>query len=250
MTRKIIEITGSETEHFLQGLVTSDLSGLEHGLLYTAMLTPQGKYLADFFLVRQGEAIWLDVDESLAPSLLKRLSMYKLRADVTLTETDIQVYRGTGPTPESAFADPRHPDLGWRLYGSEGGDDGTDFDLIRVAHCIPESGIELTPDTFILEAGFDRLGGVDFRKGCYVGQEVTARMRHKTELRKGLTLVAVHGTAPVGTPITTAEGKPAGTLFTQAGGRGIAYLRFDRAAPSMQAGDARVDPLQVDERVE
>mgnify|MGYP005847908627 CR=1 FL=1 len=250
MARKIIEITGSDAEHFLQGLVTNDLAGLDHGLVYTAMLTPQGKYLADFFLLRRGAAIWLDVDDSLAASLLQRLSMYKLRADVTLTETDIQLRRGTGPTPEGALPDPRHPDLGWRLYGDTDGDDGTDFDLIRVAHCIPETGIELTPDTFILEAGFDRLRGVDFRKGCYVGQEVTARMKHKTALRKGLTLVAVRGTAPVGTPITTAEGKPAGTLFTQAGGRGIAYLRFDRAAPGMQAGGARVDPLRLDEQVE
>ena len=112
-----------------------------------------------------------------------------------------------------------------------------------MAHCIPETGIELTPDIFILEAGFGRLGGVDFRKGCYVGQEVTARMKHKTELKKGLALVAVHGAAPVGTAITTPEGKPAGTLFTQAGGRGIAYLRHDRTCPGMTAGEARVDPL-------
>ncbi|WP_104018601.1 CAF17-like 4Fe-4S cluster assembly/insertion protein YgfZ [Roseovarius nitratireducens] len=243
MARRILEITGSEAESFLQGLVTSDLSRLDDGLVYTALLTPQGKYIADFFLLRHGDAIWLDVDESLAQMLIQRLSLYKLRADVQITETDKGVRRGTGPAPEGALADPRHPDLGWRLYGDEEGDDGTDFDRIRVAHCIPETGIELTPDTFILEAGFGRLGGVDFRKGCYVGQEVTARMKHKTELKKGLTLVAVHGAAPVGTAITTPEGKPAGTLFTQAGGRGIAYLRHDRTCPGMTAGEARVDPL-------
>lgn len=245
MARKIFEITGTDAEHFLQGLTTNDLSGLDRGLIYTAMLTPQGKYLADFFLLRQGDAIFLDVDESLADGLAQRLNMYKLRADVAISESDLQVRRGTGEAPDGALMDPRHPDLGWRLYGAEGGDDGSDFDLIRVAHCIPETGIELTPDTFILEAGFDRIAGVDFRKGCYVGQEVTARMRHKTELRKGLTLVAVHGEAPVGTPVTTPEGKAAGTLFTQAGGRAIAYLRFDRAVPGMRAGEARVDPLQV-----
>ncbi len=78
--------------------------------------------------------------------------------------------------------------MGWRLYGGEDGDDGSDWDAIRVRHVIPESGVELVPnETFILEAGFDRLHGVDFRKGCYVGQEITARMKHKTELRKGLT---------------------------------------------------------------
>ena len=118
------------------------------------------------------------------------------------------VRRGTGPAPEGAHPDPRHPDLGWRLYGDEAGDDGTDFEAIRVAHCIPETGIELTPDTFILEVGFGRLNGVDFRKGCYVGQEVTARMKHKTELKKGLALVAVHGEAPVGSALTTPRASP------------------------------------------
>ena len=108
-----------------------------------------------------------------------------------------------------------------------------------MAHCIPETGIELTPDTFILEAGFERLNGVDFRKGCYVGQEVTARMKHKTELRKGLSRVHIDGAAPVGTPIT-ADGKPVGTLFTQSGDQAIAYVRFDRATGPMQAGEATV----------
>jgi len=243
MARKVFEITGTEAEHFLQGLVTNDLARLDRGIVYTAMLTPQGKYLADFFLLRRGDAILLDVDDSLADTLVQRLSMYKLRADVTITETDLKVRRGTGDMPDGALPDPRHEALGWRLYGDDGGDDGTDFDAIRVAHCIPETGIELTPDTLILEAGLERLSGVDFRKGCYVGQEVTARMKHKTELRKGLTVVAVTGSAPVGSEIATPEGKPAGRLYTQSGGRGIAYLRFDRARPGMTAGEARVDPL-------
>ncbi|MBC7164226.1 MAG: folate-binding protein YgfZ [Roseovarius sp.] len=244
MTRTILEITGSDAEAFLQDLVTNDLKRLDQGLVYAALLTPQGKYLADFFLLRQGDAIWLDVDARLAPSLMQRLALYRLRADVSIAETDRKVRRGTGPAPAGALPDPRHPDLGWRLYGDEDGTDGTDFDRIRVAHCIPETGVELTPDTYILEAGFERLGGVDFRKGCYVGQEVTARMKHKTELKKGLAPVAVHGAAPVGCEIVTREGKSAGTLYTQSGGRGIAWLRHDRAAPGMSAGTARVDPLE------
>ncbi|SHL82628.1 hypothetical protein SAMN05443432_10349 [Roseovarius litoreus] len=239
MTRTILEITGSEAQDFLQGLVTNDMRKLDQGLVYAAMLTPQGKYIADFFLARHEEAILLDVDESLSSQLLQRLTMYKLRADVTITQSKLQVKRGTGPAPDGALADPRHPDLGWRLYGTEGGDDGTDWEAIRVAHCIPETGIELSPDTFILEAGFERLNGVDFKKGCYVGQEVTARMKHKTELRKGLATVEVEGQAPAGTQITSSE-KPAGTLFTQSGGKGIAYLRFDRAAGPMQAESATV----------
>jgi len=239
MTRTILEITGSEAQEFLQGLVTNDIRKLDQGLVYAAMLTPQGKYLADFFLARHGEGVLLDVDDSLSAQLLQRLTMYKLRADVTITQSALQVARGTGPAPEGALADPRHPDLGWRLYGEDGGDDGTDWDAIRVAHCIPETGIELSSDTFILEAGFERLNGVDFKKGCYVGQEVTARMKHKTDLRKGLATVEVDGTAPVGAQITS-EGKPAGTLFTQSGGKGIAYLRFDRAKGPLQAENATV----------
>ena len=237
MTRAIYQITGSDAETFLQGLITNDIARLKDGIVYTAMLTPQGKYLADFFLARHQDTILLDVDAVLAPGLIQRLNMYRLRADVAIAETDLQVSRGTGPAPDGALADPRHPDLGWRAYGVTGGDDGTDWDAIRVAHCIPETGIELTPDTFILEAGFERLNGVDFRKGCYVGQEVTARMKHKTELRKGLAIVDINGTAPVGSEIT-ANDKPVGTLFTQSGGRAIAYLRFGRAAGDMRAAGA------------
>ncbi|SMC13424.1 putative global regulator [Roseovarius aestuarii] len=237
--RAIHEITGNDAKSFLQGLITNDITRLDQGLVYAAILTPQGKYLADFFLLSHGDGILLDVDTTIAPSLIQRLNMYKLRADVMIAESGLKVMRGTGPAPEGALPDPRHPALGWRLYGDAAGDDGSDFDAIRVTHCIPETGIELTPDTFILEAGFERLNGVDFRKGCYVGQEVTARMKHKTELRKGLATVRINGSAPVGTAIT-ANGKPAGTLFTQSGDRAIAYLRFDRATGQMQAGDATI----------
>lgn len=243
MTRVIHEITGQDAKPFLQGLITSDVAGLDKGLIYTALLTPQGKYIADFFLCQSGDKILLDIDESLSAMLIQRLNMYRLRAKVEINASDLNVRRGTGPKPDGAMIDPRHPDMGWRMYGAEGGDDGTDWDAIRVANCIPETGLELTPDTFILEAGFDRLHGVDFRKGCYVGQEVTARMKHKTELRKGLAVVDIDGTAPVGSDIT-ANGKPSGTLFTQSGGRAIAYLRFDRATGPMQVGDATVSYSQ------
>ncbi len=239
MTRIIHEITGADAESFLQGLITNDIAGLERGLVYAALLTPQGKYLADFFLLRRDGAILLDVDATLSPGLVQRMTMYKLRADVTIAQSHLQLFRGTGPAPETALPDPRHPALGWRLYGEKTGDDGSDFDAIRVTHCIPESGIELTADSFILETGFERLNGVDFRKGCYVGQEVTARMKHKTELRKGLAVVEVDGPAEPGTEIT-ADGKPAGTLHTRSGDRAIAYLRFDRAEGDMQAGEATV----------
>lgn len=239
-TRRILRLTGTDTDSFLQGLVTNDTRKLDDGLVYAAILTPQGKYLADFFLKRDGNSVLLDVAEGMADALIKRLNMYKLRADVRIEETNLHLQRGTGPAPEGALPDPRHPDMGWRAYSdAPEADDGTDWDAIRVRHCIPETGIELTPDTYILEAGFEPLNGVDFKKGCYVGQEVTARMKHKTQLRKGLRVVAIDGAAPVGSEILSA-GKPAGTLFTQSNGQAIAYLRLDRAGDDMQAGDARV----------
>ncbi len=238
--RRILRLQGADTLKFLQDLVTNDVSGLDRGLVYAALLTPQGKFLTDFFLARDGADVLVDLPAAAAEATLKRLNMYKLRADVSISESGLNLQRGTGPTPADAFGDPRHPALGWRRYSdAPESDDGTDWDEIRVAHCIPEFGIELTPDTFILEAGFERLQGVDFKKGCYVGQEVTARMKHKTELRKGLCTVHLENTAPVGTAILS-DGKAAGTLYTQHGDQAIAYLRFDRAGKDMSAGEAIV----------
>ncbi len=238
--RRILRLSGKDTESFLQGLITNDVQRLDDGLVYAALLTPQGKYLADFILKRDGDSILLDVAETLADGLAKRLTMYKLRADVTIDETDLNLQRGTGPAPDGALPDPRHSDLGWRAYSAAPeGDDGTDWNAIRVRNCIPETGIELTPDSYILESGFEALNGLDFKKGCYVGQEVTARMKHKTELRKGLRVVEIEGAAPVGTEIQSG-GKPAGVLFTQSDGKAIAYLRLDRASDNMQASDARL----------
>jgi len=240
MTRKLLEISGTDRRNFMQGLITNNIDRLANGLLYAALLTPQGKFLTDFFLFERGQAIIIDAPAITADALIARLNMFKLRADVAIAPSDIQIFRGTGPLPDNAMADPRHAALGWRQYGEETGDDGSDWDAIRVAHCIPETGIELIPNTsFILETGFERLNGVDFKKGCYVGQEVVARMKHKTTLRKGLLTVSIKGHAPVGTPITV-NGKPVGTIFTQSGGHAIAYLRFDRAKGEMLAGQATV----------
>jgi len=239
MPRRILQITGSDRAHFLQGLVTNDIRRLGDGILYAALLTPQGKYLADFLLIGRPDSILIDVDESLADMLAKRLTMYRLRADVQIGDSGLRVRRGTGPAPAGALQDPRDPALGWRLYGTGDGDDGTDWDAIRVARVIPETGIELTPDSYILESGFKRLHGVDFRKGCYVGQEVTARMKHKTDLRKGLAALTVTGDTAPGTPILAGE-RGAGTLLTRSGDRAIAWLRFDRATGPMTAGNATI----------
>lgn len=238
--RSLFEITGPDAETFLQGLITNDVGRIGDGMIYSAILTPQGKYLADFFLSRHCDGILLDVDETLAPGLVARLGMYKLRADVTISPVALHVHRGLGAVPDDGFQDPRQAELGWRAYrDSPQSENNTDWEALRVAHCVPESGIELTPDSYILEAGFERLHGVDFRKGCYVGQEVTARMKHKTELRKGLAVVEIDGEAEVGTAITK-DAREVGTLFTASGGKAIAYLRFDRAGEDMRAGDATI----------
>jgi folate-binding protein YgfZ len=243
--RTVLALTGTDAQTFLQGLVTNDIRPLEQGpgIVWTALLTPQGKYLADFFVVRTvDDRLLIDIAASQAEGTLRRLTLYRLRADVQIAATALHVLRGLGPTPEGALPDPRHAALGGRAWtDSPGGDPVIDWDAIRVTHLIPESGIELIPDdSFILEQGFERLHGVDFRKGCYVGQEVTARMKHKTELRKGLVRVAVEGMAPVGTEITGEDGRPAGVLYTQSGGFGIAYLRHDRADGILKADLARV----------
>ena len=177
-SRRLVTLTGDDALTFLQGLVSNDVRRLDQpGIVYAALLTPQGKYLADFFVVNTGEVLLLDLPEGLADTTLRRLSMYRLRADVQMAPAALAVTRGTGAPPEGALPDPRHPALGWRHYGVPLPEADVDWDALRVEHMIPETGIELIPDeTFILEAGFEALNGVDFRKGCYVGQEVTARM--------------------------------------------------------------------------
>ncbi len=236
--RQVLKVSGADAVSFLQGLVTNDVARLSDGLVYAALLSPQGKYLADFFLVPDGRDILIDVHTDLAAPLLKRLTMYRLRADVTIAPVETRVTRGTGHAPATAFADPRHPALGWRAYGEDGTEPQIDWDALRVAHHVPETNIELIPDdSYILELNFEALNGVDFKKGCYVGQEVTARMKHKTQLRKGLARVSITGSAAPGTPIMAGD-KPVGTLHSQSGNTALAYLRFDRATGTMTADGA------------
>jgi folate-binding protein YgfZ len=240
--RSVLALGGKDRVSFLQGLVTNDVTGAE-GITYTALLTPQGKFVADFFVVTEADRLLVDVATSHMQVLGQKLTMYRLRADVTIAMTDLVVSRGTGPAPADAYADPRHPAMGWRHYGSADTSDSTDWDALRVEHMIPETGIELTDETYILEAGFEALHGVNFKKGCFVGQEIVARMKHKTVLRKGLAQVRIDGSAQTGDEIT-ADGKPAGTLYTISGDRGLAFLRFDRADGEMQAGEAKLTRLK------
>ncbi|TPE47949.1 CAF17-like 4Fe-4S cluster assembly/insertion protein YgfZ [Amaricoccus solimangrovi] len=251
--RAVLRVSGADAREFLQNLVTNDVKGLETGPVYAALLTPQGKYLFDFFLVPDGETILVDVAADRAEALARRLAMYRLRARVEIGEADLAVVLGLGAPPlvPLCFVDPRLAELGWRAYGADpdlilagmAPLDPAAMTALRIAHVVPETGLELLPDdSYILEMGFERLRGVDFRKGCYVGQEVTARMKHKTELRKGLARVRLAGPAPEPGTEITAGGKPVGTVLTVGEGAGLAYLRFDRAQGVLRAGAAEITP--------
>ena len=154
--RTLIRLSGPDAFDFLQGLITNDVAKTKDGLVYAALLTPQGKFIADFFVAAQDDALLVDVAQSHAATLVQRLTMYRLRADVQIAEVPLIVSRGTGPAPGGAMSDPRHTALGWRFIADSDQSDGTDWDALRVAHVIPETGVELTPDTYILEAGFER----------------------------------------------------------------------------------------------
>ncbi len=257
--RAILRMEGKDVRAVLQNTVTNDIGRLAPGrAVYTALLTPQGKYLFDFLLLEAPDgALLIDAPAARAQALAQRLKMYCLRRDASVGPAEgLGVALAWGgdaaPAPDEAIVvpDPRSPALGWRVYAADpaaalraaGAAEvrPAAWHALRVAHVIPESGVELVPEeTFILEANFEALNGVDLRKGCFVGQEVTARMKHKTELKRRLVQVRVEGETPPGTPVT-ADGKPAGTLFTQEDGRGLAHLRLDRARRPLAAGAARV----------
>lgn len=249
--RIVWRLSGADGLSFLQGLVTNDLQPLagRPGIVWAAFLTPQGKYFADFFVIRRagdgmGELL-IDIAAGLAPATREHLLHYRLRADATLGASTIRVTRGVGSPPPDAMADPRHPALGWRLYEESpappAGDDPVDWDALRVAHLIPEYPGELQPDaSYILENRFAELHGVDFAKGCYLGQEIVARMHHKGRLRRGLVRLAISGDAEPGTAILLADGRQAGTLGTCADGRALALMRLDRMGGDLTAGAARL----------
>jgi hypothetical protein len=182
-----------------------------------------------------GEVFIIDVKINIVEEFCRRLNLYKLRADVMIEKIDGSVIIGVNQKPENCFCDPRHPKMGWRKYSFNENEvykriDGSTFDLfqkLRVQYCIPETGIELIYDkTYILEAGFERLNGVNFKKGCYVGQEVTARMKHKTELNKGLVRIHFSGKVEkIGEEIIS-NGKTVGNIYSLFGNEAIAFIKF------------------------
>ena len=238
--RTILCISGPDAKSFLQNLVTNDVAKLKNNIVYAALLTPQGKLFSDFFLVDSKQGVLIDVHSKLEDSLLKILNLYKLRAEIKIEKTDLKVSTGVDNKPPKAFDDPRNPNMGWRYYSSEDlSQKNIDWEKLRVQNLVPEFGKELSSDSYILEYGFERLNGVDFKKGCYVGQEVTARMKHKSKLRKGLTIVETAEKVPFDTPISVND-KIIGKVLSSSDNQALAYLRFEFASQDMRAGKVKI----------
>ena len=246
-SRSLVDVTGPEASAFLDRMITQNTEAADgRSAAFGALLTPQGKIISDFLVVRQDNGgFLLDTPAAGAADLRKRLTMFKLRADVTIDASPLVVYagRGTPPAVGLVAVDPRHPDLGWRLYAAEGvvatTADETVWQAHRVALGIPEAGADLPLlDAFPHDLAMDSLHGIDFDKGCYVGQEVVSRMRYRgTARRRPVVLSADEDLAPAGTEILIA-GRVAGYLGSASGNRGTAVLRLDRIRDAQTTGEA------------
>ena len=235
--RAVIAITGPEARPFLQGLVTNDVEKLESGIgLYAALLTPQGKIQFDFFLVEGDGAILIDCSATSREALVKRLSLYKLRSKVVIEIRDqlavLALWHGAFARQAISYPDPRLSELGQRAIIAKG-EMPTDhlsskeYHQHRLALGVPESADFGSDRMFALDADLDELHAIDFDKGCYVGQELTARMKHRGTARKRLLPIEF---SPAGTRKTsvTMEGKEIGEITSDYGSRGFAQIRLDR----------------------
>jgi len=247
--RTILALSGPEARSFLQGLITNDVEKLgTDAPLYAALLTPQGKILFDFFLVENPEGIWLDCASATADLLLKRLSLYRLRAKIDIARRDdlaiLAAWDGTA-LPEPGWTDPRLAALGQRvvLAADTMPADAWSTDAYtghRLMLGVPESADFGQDKMFALDAGLAELHGVAFDKGCYVGQELTARMKHRGTARKRLlSVVALNGSTLLTSGVSvTAGGRELGAVNSAYGARGFALIRLDRLD---ETGDAPVE---------
>ncbi len=241
--RGLISLAGPETRKFLQGLLTADIGRLDRQpAIPAALLTPQGKILVEMILIGQDDGVLLDCPAGEVASLLKRLQLYKLRAKIEIADRsqELAVFWKPQGVDAKGFADPRHPDLGVRAIGpaAEVRDDATDaYDRRRIALGIAEQGADYGPsEIFPHEANLDQLGGVDFDKGCYVGQEVVSRMQHRGTARSRFVPVAGISDLPERGTTITAGGKSIGTMGSHRGRFGLALLRLDRLTEAVAAG--------------
>jgi len=243
--RAVLKLEGPDTRPFLQGLITNDIDRLSRDTpLYAALLTAQGKIIADFILLSAGEAVLLDCAAGAAPDLAARLKKFRLRAKVTITEagSGLEVASAPdAPPPDArimaAGPDPRLAALGWRWIVEPGTiaapgmeqEPHATYDRHRIECGVPDSILDLRPETFFpLDCNFEELHGVDFNKGCYVGQELTARMKHRATARRRILPVAGSAALPAhGTPLRLGEAV-VGEILGSQGPRGLAILRLDR----------------------
>jgi folate-binding protein YgfZ len=258
--RGVVKVSGEGARDFLNGLVTTDVALLRPGLgRFAALLTPQGKIIVDFLITEapsgHGGGFLFDCPRALAQALADKLGFYKLRAKVTVENLSdnfgvLAAWDGNpSVTPDLAFADPRDAALGWRILVPEalaqkvadliGADlvDSTAYDAHRIATGVPRGGLDfMYGDAFPHETNMDRLHGVDFEKGCYVGQEVVSRMQHRGTARTRTIRIMVDGPAPEPGATILAGDKPVGNIGSTAGHSGLALIRIDRAADAIAAG--------------
>ena len=244
--RAIVSVSGLDAHAFLQNLVTCDIDPLTPGdAAFGALLTPQGKILFDFFVVCAGdEQFLLDTPSDLAPALVKRLSMYRLRAKVAIEQTDrrvVAVWNDTTPPAGLSYRDPRDERLGWRAIVDGPADSGdlAAYEAHRIALGIPRGGADFAwGDAFPHEVNMDLLHGVSFRKGCFVGQEVVSRMQHRGTVRRRILRADFDGPPPPTGAEIRAGDLLIGTFGSAAEGHGLAAVRTDRLAEAQAAGGA------------
>ncbi|MDA9408365.1 MULTISPECIES: CAF17-like 4Fe-4S cluster assembly/insertion protein YgfZ [unclassified Bradyrhizobium] len=256
--RGVIKVAGEDARNFLNGLITTDVDRLKPGLgRFGALLTPQGKIIVDFLITEapggHGGGFLIDCPKPLADGLATKLKFYKLRAKVTVEILELGVlaaWDGQPATqPDLAFADPRNAELGTRILIPEdlkqrlseliGAElvDASEYEAHRIALGVPRGGLDfMYSDAFPHETNMDRLAGVDFDKGCYVGQEVVSRMQHRGTARTRSVKVLLEDSAPeVGVSVMAGD-KSVGTMGSSAKGKGIALVRIDRVADALDAG--------------
>ena len=250
--RGVVEISGDDRVKVLQGLVSNDVAKAGAGqAVWAALLTPQGKWLADFFIIAEGERLLLECERTQAPMIVQLLSRYRLRAQVALRDVsaDFHVYVAWGEAPadgDIVVADPRLPEAGWRVLSpvSLATDaDADDWDSHRLALGLPDGSRDLeTEKTVLLEAGFDELGGVSWSKGCYMGQELTARTKYRGLLKRRIVPVDVTGPLPAPDTPVLRDGVEVGTMRSGSGEAGLAVLRLDSLGAPLRCGDATLTP--------
>ena len=259
--RGVVKVAGDGARNFLQGLLTADILSLGPGQArFSALLTPQGKIIADFIVAeapaKDGGGFFLDIPRALGTSLVGRLNLYKLRAKVVVEDLSeilgvLAAWDGRGTTSKGlCYADPRLPALGLRVMlpqhlaaaaAAELGAnliDAGEYEAHRIALGVPKGGLDFGyADAFPHEADMDQLGGVDFDKGCYVGQEVVSRMQHRGTARTRAIPVLYDGAAPESGIAVMASERSIGIMGSAADGHGIALLRLDRLADALSRGE-------------